>query len=413
MLKTSTMHIESWGFNMHGMIKRSIKTKLLQDLSFFPVVCLIGPRQCGKSTLAKEVLEEYPSEKSIFLDLERDSDIAKLIHAEEFLQQHINQTVCLDEVQRKPDLFPLLRALIDLNRVPARYLLLGSASSEVINESSESLAGRISYQELSPFLILEVLVLSETAHEKNIKTKTLWERGGFPDSFLAQNSELSYRWREEFIKTFIERDIPMLDIRIPALTLNRLLSMIAHSHGQILNLSKLGDSLGSSHTSVRQYIDLFENTFILRTLPPFEANLKKRLIKSPKIYVRDSGLLHALLKLDSLSEILSHPVCGSSWECFVIENILQSLSNKWSYGFYRTQAGAELDLVLEKGTRRIAVECKLSHTPTLSKGFWRACEDLEIEEAYVIAPVTESFPAGKSDKTKCVVISLFDFILRL
>lgn len=385
-------------------IKRDLTSQILKDLTFFPVVCLIGPRQCGKSTLAKKLLESFNGH--VFLDLERDSDLAKLTFPEEFLGLHLNTLVCLDEVQRKPDLFPILRYFVDANRQPSRYLLLGSASSKLINQSSESLAGRIAYKELSPFLIHEVIGLSETSSEKVAKTKKLWERGGFPDSFLAEETEMSYRWREEFIKTFIERDIPMLDVRIPALTLKRFLSMLAHAHGQIANLSKLGDSLGASHTSLRQYIDLFENTFIIRSLPPFESNLKKRLIKSPKVYLRDSGLLHTLLKLDSLSEILAHPVCGASWEGFVVENIIQSLGNRWTYGFYRTQTGVEIDLILEKGNRRIAIECKLSPQPTLSKGFWQACEDLDIKEGYIIAPVDQSFPAGRSDQTTCTVISL-------
>jgi len=204
----------------------------------------------------------------------------------------------------------------------------------------------------------------------------------------------------------------MLDVRIPALTLQRLLMMLAHSHGQIANLSKLGDSLGLSHTTIRQYVDLFENTFLIRSLRPFEGNLKKRLVKSPKIYIRDSGLLHTLLNINSMAELLSHPICGSSWEGFVIENILQSIDSQWSVGFYRTHSGAEIDLILEKKQRRIAVECKLSINPTLTKGFWQACEDLEIHEAYIIAPVTESFPAGKSNHTICQMISLWDFLTK-
>jgi len=221
---------------------------------------------------------------------------------------------------------------------------------------------------------------------------------------------MSFRWREEFLKTLIERDIPLLDVRIPALTLNRMFSMLAHSHGQVANLSKLGDSLGLSHTTIRQYIDLFENIFMIRTLAPFEANLKKRLVKSPKIYVRDSGVLHALLKLDSLAEVLAHPVCGSSWEGFVIEQIISSLNSRWKYGFYRTQTGVEMDLVLERNGEIIGIECKLSSTPTLKKGFWQACKDLNIKKAYIIAPVTEAFPYGSQENCTCTVMPLSQFL---
>ncbi|MES2614748.1 MAG: ATP-binding protein [Bdellovibrionota bacterium] len=380
---------------------------ILQDLKLFPVVCLIGPRQCGKSTLVKELLKHLNIEY-IFLDLERDSDLAKLTYAEDYLNLNLNTLVCIDEVQRKPDLFPLLRYCVDANRKPARYLLLGSASSKLVNQSSESLAGRICYQELTPFLLPEII--EEGLLNKNEQTKTLWERGGFPNSFLAGLTSQSYRWREEFVKTILERDIPLLDVRIPALTLKRMFSMMAHSHGQIANLSKLGDSLGLSHTSIRQYIDLFENIFMIRSLPPFESNLKKRLVKSPKIYIRDSGVLHTLLKLDSLSEVLAHPVCGASWEGFVIEQIISCLNSRWTYGFYRTQTGVELDLVLEKGGVCIAVECKLSQTPSLSKGFWQACRDLNIRKAYIIAPVTESFPAGAQGECVVKVMPLWGFL---
>lgn len=225
--------------------------------------------------------------------------------------------------------------------------------------------------------------------------RRLWTRGGFPRSYLAPSDSASFTWREDFIRTFLERDIPQLGIRIPAQTLHRFWQMCAHNHGQLLNSSQLGQSLGLSHTTVRSYVDILEQTFLIRVLPPFEANLKKRLVRSPKIYLRDCGLLHALLGLPSAQVLFGHPVYGVSWEGLVIENILNALGREWQAGFYRTSAGTELDLVLERGGERIAVECKASTSPTVSKGFWTALDDLRIRKAFIAAPVSSSYPIGR------------------
>jgi hypothetical protein len=268
------------------------------------------------------------------------------------------------------------------------FLLLGSASPELLRQSSESLAGRIRYLELAPFVLPELEKESNASVEKD-----LWLRGGYPRSWLALSEKESFDWRHDFIRTFLERDIPQLGSRIPPRQLERFWSMCAHVHGQVLNSSKLGESLGVSHHTVRSYLDLLEQTYVMRALPPFSANLKKRLTKSPKIFIRDSGLLHALHGITTFNDLLRHPVYGASWEGYVVENIL-SLAADWKASFYRTSSGNEMDLVLDKGRLRIAVECKASSTPEITRGFRQALTDLQVTEAWVIAPVREAYPAG-------------------
>lgn len=369
------------------MIERRIAPLVLKRLRDSPAVALLGPRQCGKSTLAKALLGGRPSS---YLDLERPSDLAKLRDPEAFFQEEKGRLVCLDEIQRAPGLFPALRSILDENGRNGRLLMLGSASPELLRQSSETLAGRVSYLEMAPFSLPEVAPRPDGA-----ALRRLWARGGFPRSFLAGSDSASMAWREDFIRTFLERDIPQLGVRVPAPTLRRFWMMCAHSHGQLLNSSQLGQSLGLSHTTVRSYVDLLDRTFLLRTLPPFEANLKKRLVRSPKIYLRDSGLLHALLELPSARALLGHPVYGASWEGFVIDNVLAVLGRGWRAGFYRTPDGAELDLVLERGGRRLAVECKASSAPAVTRGFWTALANLRIGTAFVAAPVADSYPIGK------------------
>ena len=381
---------------MHGSyISRRIEPELLECLKSFPAVAVLGPRRSGKSTLAKATIAG--EKQSIYLDLERPSDLDKLTDPELYLDLHRDNLICLDEIQRRPDLFPVLRSVIDDRGKAGQFLILGSASRNLIRQSSESLAGRIAYLELTPFLLSEV--------ETNVKVAPYWLRGGFPESTLARSNSDSVRWRQNFIRTFLERDVPQLGIRIPAKSLERLWRMCAHYHGQPLNQSVLGGALGVSHTTIRSYLDLLAETFMIRLLPPLLPNLKKRLIKSPRVYLRDSGILHTLLDIETEDDLLGHPVRGSSWEGMVIENILGEFRD-WRGYFYRSAAGAEIDLVLEKGRIRIAVECKLSTAPEVGKGFWGALQDLEIKEASVIAPVKASFPIGKGIK----VTSLSEFI---
>lgn len=369
------------------MIERQLRAKTLAWLKRFPAVALLGPRQCGKSTLAKELLKDFAG--AAYLDLERPKDRAKLADPESFFDLHAGRLVCLDEIQRVPELFPALRGILDERGENGQLLLLGSASRDLLRQSSETLAGRIGYLELTPFR------LDEAAAGPAVQRR-LWLRGGFPRSFLADGDRDSFEWRQEFIRSFLERDIPQLGIGIPAETLRRFWAMCAHSHGQLWNSSRIGEALGVSHTTARSYLDLLAHTFLLRILPPLEPNLKKRLVRTPKVYLRDSGLLHALLDQTSFDDLLGHPAYGFSWEGFVIEQVLAAFGSEWRASFYRTPKGSELDLVMERGRRRVAIECKASQAPSVSKGFWIALEDLKVERAWVVAPVAEAYPLAKT-----------------
>lgn len=373
---------------MNSYIERNLSGTILRKLQNVPVVAILGPRQCGKSTLAKAILATRPD--TIYLDLERPSDSNKLTDPEAFFTINRDKLICLDEIQRMPELFPVLRGIIDENRENGQFIVLGSASPDLLRQSSESLAGRIAYLELTPFFIREIMDNTDI-----IKMRKLWLRGGFPRSYLAVDERESFEWRLDFIRTFLERDIPALGFKIPAGNIERFWKMCAHIHGQLLNRSKLGESLGISHHTVQTYVDLLSQLFILRVLPPLETNLKKRLIKSPKIYIRDSGLLHALLRIEEQNDLMGHPAYGSSWEGFAMENILSSTSY-WEPFFYRTASGTEIDLVLEKSKQRIAVEFKVSTTPSVTPGFWSALEDLQCTEAWIISPVEAPYPIKKN-----------------
>lgn len=376
---------------MQAYIPRFIQKEAKECLYDFPVVTILGPRQCGKSTLARHISTKFKD--TVYLDLEKPSDLRKLDEAELYLQTYSDQMICLDEIQRRPDLFPLLRSLIDEKRKKGRFLILGSASRDLILQNSETLAGRIAYIELTPFIYPEI---SQKDNSLNNLFR-LWIRGGFPESFLARNETSSVRWRENFIRTFLERDIPQLGVKIPTKSIQRLWGMLAHNHGQIINSSRIGESIGTSHTTIRSYIDLLVQTFMVRVLPPNIPNLKKRLIKSPKVYIRDSGILHTLLEIEDFDNLMGHPVYGASWEGFVVENIISRLP-KWNASFYRTSSGTEIDLILEKGKKKVAVECKASADPQISKSFWNALEDLAIKEAWIISPVKEAYFVKKNIK---------------
>jgi predicted AAA+ superfamily ATPase len=362
---------------MRDFIKRSLDDVVIQYLKIFPVVAILGPRQCGKSTLIKKLSEYWSA--SLFLDLQYESDFSKLEQPAFFFESNADKIICLDEIQLYPELFSVLRSVVDKNRQNGKFVLLGSASRDLIQHTSESLAGRIGMIYLSPF------VLNELDNREGFNLNTFWLRGGFPDSYLAENDQFSSVWRDNFIRTFIERDIPQFGFQIPALQLKRLLMMCAHNQGQLLNYSKLGESLGLTHPTIRRYIDLLEQTFILRTILPYEVNVKKRLVKSPKVFVRDSGLLHQLLAIPDFNSLLGNPVFGSSWEGVVLENVIVN-KPEWNYYFYRTATGDELDLILEKGNQRIAIECKASTGPKLTKGFWRAIEVVKPKQTFVIIP---------------------------
>lgn len=387
-------------YDMQILINRNIETFVTENINVFPAVAILGPRQCGKSTLVKMLYQN--SDAYLYLDLQNLDDLNKLREPMLFFQANQDVTICLDEIQLVPELFSVLRSEIDRNRRPGRFILLGSASQDLIQKTSESLAGRVGLIELTPFTIEEV------EQNANFELNKFWLRGGYPDSYLASSEQGSLLWRENFLRTYVERDIPQLGFQIPALQLRRLLTMCAHNQGQLFNSSRLGESLGVTYQTIRRYIDLMEQTFIIRSLPPFEKNIKKRLVKSPKIYVRDSGLLHRLLQVDDFNSLMGNPIFGSSWEGFVIENIISSLKD-CKCSFYRSATGDELDLLIEKGTRTIAVECKASSAPQVTKGFWSAIEITKPDKTYIVSPVSASYPF-KNDVEVC---GLSDFLKKV
>lgn len=370
------------------MIKRSLQGKINASLEQFPVVGIVGSRQTGKTTLAKLIQRQYPN--SVYLDLELPSDQNRLREPELYLSHHESDLVIIDEIQRMPALFPLIRALVDRDRAPGRFLILGSASPNMIRKSSESLAGRVAYHELPPFRLDEV-------GNRDDQAAALWLRGGYPDSFLARDVESSLGWRDAFIRTYLERDVPQLGIRVPAGQLRNFWTMIAHHHAQLWNASQIANSLGVSAPTVRHYLSILEDTFLVRQLRPFNANLKKRLVKSPKVFMRDSGLLHSLIGVGSMDDLQGRPMIGHSWEGFVIEQIVSLLPPRWEPYFFRTAAGAEIDLILARSGRRpVAVEIKFSATPEAGKGFRSACLDLGCGKEYVVYPGNETYPLSRT-----------------
>lgn len=364
------------------MIGRRKTVELLQLLESVPAVVLVGPRQVGKTTLALDVAAERPS---VYLDLESDADRARLSEPELYLADHEDELVILDEVHRVPNLFNVLRGSIDrgrrAGRRSGRFLLLGSASIDLLRQSGESLAGRVTFVELEGLDVTEVGASDE-----------LWVRGGFPDSLLAADDGSSFRWRTDFIRTYLERDIPQLGPRIPAETLRRFWTMLAHGQGGLLNAANLARGLGVDGKTVARYLDLLVDLLLVRRLPPWASNAGKRLVRSPKVYVRDSGLVHALLGLSDKETILSHPIVGQSWEGYVIENLLACASDGVTSSFYRTAGGAEADLVLTwPGGATWLVEIKRSLTPKLSRSFHSAWADLEPARGYVVYPGTDRY----------------------
>lgn len=366
------------------MIKRALHNKLLEVLRHFPAVALLGPRQVGKTTLALEIGK---NSSALYLDLESEKDRAKIAQPELYLRDHQDKLLILDEVHRAPGLFPVLRGLIDSGRRAGRksgqYLLLGSASLDLLKQSGETLAGRIAYLELAPFNVLETSALP---------ADDLWVRGGFPDSLLAESPSESLQWRRNFIRTYLERDIPQFGPRIAAETLRRFWIMLAHNQGALLNTAQFARNLGIDVKTVNSYIDLLVDLLLVRRLPPWHSNMGKRLVKSPKVYVRDSGLLHALLSIPDKENLLSHPVIGQSWECFVIENLLTCIPDEVQSYFYRTGGGGEIDLLLSWPDGKLwAIEIKRSMTPKLERGFHSACTDLKPAKKYVVYPGAERY----------------------
>lgn len=366
------------------MIKRNLYLQLADALASSPAVVLIGPRQVGKTTLALAVGETYGA---LYLDLESEQDRAKLAQPELYLADHQDKLVILDEVHRAPGLFPVLRGLIDKGRRAGRksgqYLLLGSASLDLLKQSGETLAGRVAYLELAPLNVLET---------QTIAKDTLWLRGGFPESLLAASAARSLRWRHDFIRTYLERDIPQFGPRIAAETLRRFWGMLAHHQGGILNTAQFARNLGVDVKTAGSYLNLLVDLLLVRRLMPWYANRGKRLVKTPKVYVRDSGLVHALLNIPDKETLLSHPVVGQSWECFVIENLLVCAPEQVQGYYYRTSGGAEIDLLLSWPDGSLwAIEIKRSLSPKVERGFHSACADLNPARKFVVYPGAERY----------------------
>lgn len=375
--------MESVVANMHDYIPRTAEIDLARALGRSPVVAILGPRQCGKSTLAREFLA---GSDAVILDLQDRTDLNKLAEPELFFDRYRKQLICLDEIQRLPEFFSVLRSEIDRDRRPGRFLILGSASRELLRQTNESLAGRIAFLDLTPFLLSEI--------EDYGDWQTHWLRGGFPESFLAQNDRDSFDWRVDFGRTYLERDIPSLGFAIPAPTMDRLWRLLAHYHGQTLNLSKLAGAADLAVTTLKKYLTLLEQTYMVRLLRPFETNLKKRLVKSPKVFFRDTGILHHLLDVERYDDLLAHPVGGPSWESYCIENIVAALP-RHRPSFIRTSNGAEIDLVMERRGEVDVFEFKLSKSPRPSRGFHALVSDLEPHRAWLVAPVDGPYEIGK------------------
>jgi len=370
------------------MIIRKLQSELALSLNESSAVVLLGPRQVGKTTLALDIAHKR---QAIYLDLESETDRAKLSQAELYLSDHLDKLVILDEIHRAPNLFPILRGLIDRARRDGRksgqYLLLGSASLSLLKQSGESLAGRVAYLELAALNIME------TAH---LPSNALWVRGGFPDSMLADSDPSSFRWRESFIRSYLERDIPQLGSRIAAETLRRFWTMLAHHQGGLLNTAQFARNLGVDGKTTASYIDLMTDLLLVRRLQPWHTNIGKRLVKSPKVYIRDSGIVHTLLSIHNHESLLSHPIIGHSWEGFVIENLLTSAHADVQGYFYRSSGGAEIDLLLQWPDSTLwAIEIKRSLSPKVERGFHAACHDLSPAKKFIVYAGNERYPISE------------------
>lgn len=360
-------------------IKRTkLLAKIKESIDFNPVTAIVGPRQSGKTTLAREISKKFISESQVvhYFDLESAADLAALDNPEQALKD-LEGLIVIDEVQLRPNLFPTLRVLSDRDSLPAKFLILGSASGDLLRQTAESLAGRIEYIEITGFDISEIN--SDQIHQ-------LWLRGGYPRSFLAPDLSRSVRWRKQFIATFLERDIGMMGVRVMPSQLRRFWQMSAHYHGQICNYSEMARSLSTTHNSIKHYVDLLTDTFMIRQLPPWFENMGKRIVKSPKFYIRDSGLLLTLLNTKTKEELLRHPKLGASWEGFALEQVLQLSQETRNAYFWAIQSGAEMDLVINQGSERWGFEFKFTDAPTKTKSMVTALQELQLARVYVVYP---------------------------
>ncbi len=372
------------------MIQRFALERLKSYSEVFPAIGIIGPRQVGKTTLVKE-FQKILDIESIYLDLELFTDLDKLKEPQIFLSQYTSKCLILDEIQLKPDLFPLLRALIDQHRVPCRFIVLGSASPQLLRQSSESLAGRIAYLELQPFSYLEIGSLKKIENHHFL--------GGFPDALLSTSDTAGKLWLDNFIRTYTEKDLPLYGLSADPYTTRRLWEMLAWINGNLLNLNALGKSMGLSYHTIAKYIDYLENTFLVRRIQPFHFNLKKRLVKTPKIYIRDSGILHRLLRINDYDQLLGHAGLGGSWEAYVIEQIFGLKHPDLDLFFYRTHNGAEVDIVFAKGLQPVATaEIKFTSSPSPEKGMVNCIEDLKTKKNFIITPLSDDYLAKENIK---------------
>lgn len=371
-------------------IARPVEAVVRGKLATAAAVVLLGPRQVGKTTLARKIAADWPG-GALYLDMERPADRRRLVDADDYLRRQRGQLVIIDEIHRVPNLFEVLRGVIDDARAAGQrtghFLLLGSAAIELMRQASETLAGRVAYLDVAPLNALET-----GAEPHHIALDALWLRGGFPDSLLAPSDAASLDWRRDFVRSYLERDVPMFAPRLPAESVGRLWTMLAHSQGSLLNQSRLAQALGVSAPAVARYLDLLVDLQLVRRLAPWSGNLGKRLVKTPKTYVRDSGVVHALLELETVDALLGHPVAGHSYEGMVIENLIEAAGERRTPYFFRSQDGAEVDLLLERGGQpEVAIEIKRSSAPRLDRGFSVACEDLGVRHRFVVYPGAEQF----------------------
>ena len=382
------------------MIREYYISQLQKLGKYFPVIGIIGPRQVGKTTLAKQFIS-YIEKETLLLDLEKPSDYEKLNNPELYLKQHEDKCIIIDEVQIRPELFAILRSLIDENRVPLRFIILGSASPDIIRNTSESLAGRIAYIELMPFNLKELSGIAEIRKQHFF--------GGFPESILAKNSEASVLWIDNFLKTYVERDLPLLGMSANPILVRRLWEMLSWQNANVLNYSSIGKSLGITHNTVRNYIDFLEGAFLINRVQAFFVNVKKRIVKSPKVYIADTGLLHRLLRINSYDELFGNPVLGASWETFVYNQISSLKNNDIDIFYYRTHAGTEIDLILVKALIPVAsIEIKFSASPKVTKSLVTGINDLQTEKNFIIVPNSEDYLIRENIR----VCNITDFIIK-
>lgn len=382
------------------MIDRYVYADLMDLLDYFPAVGIIGPRQVGKTTLAKSLVLSIGAD-AIYLDLENPRDLNVLSDAVLFFESNTDKTIILDEVQRVPELFPILRSMIDQDRRPARFILLGSATPDIIRDASESLAGRIAYRELYPLNLVEI---QTTKYPDNTRH---WLRGGYPQAFLSATDRRARNWMLNFVRTYMERDLPMLGLQVDVRTIRQLWGMLANTNGDILNYNTISKSLGVSAVTAKKYISFMEDAFLIRLLQPFSSNMRKRIVKSPKVLIRDTGVLHYLMGIDSEDALWRHPQLGNSWEAYCIEQIASILDPEYELFYYRTHHGVECDLVITRGLVKVfAIEIKFSSTPKLTKGMINAFEDIQAEENFVIIPNGISYFLSKNIQ----VLNINDFI---